>query len=565
MNTQQRSISFDHIGIGTALLRNRLVVPLNQREYSWEEEHVTYLFHDLAQAIDEQKSSYFLGTVVLTRGKDVSLEVADGQQRLATITILLAAIRDYFNAKNDDVLVTSLEEFLFTIVRETREKNPRLKLNVDDNEFFRMRILCREGTPERNTVTVQKLSHIRIQRAAELAKEHVRAIISVHSEENQTARLNYWVKDIEESAMVILLTVADDLNAYVMFETLNDRGLRTSQSDLVKNFLFSKADDRIAEAQQKWASMNGALESLEKDEPVTLTYLRHLVIALYGPTREREVFERVKQKVKSKQQSIEFLDMLADCSMDYVAISNPAHTKWNVYHPSIREYIRTLEPFQLEPMRPLMLAVTRRFSKQQVEKTFRQFVFWTVRFSIAGGWRTGSTEQAIAKAAKEVSDGRIHTADKLAAQLVDVLPTDAEFENRFASATVAKNSLARYYLRALELKAAGNSDPEWIPNDNTIINLEHVLPENPSADWRIDKAVVSAYFKRIGNMVLLKASANSLIGNKSFKEKKHIFQNATFLLTQQVASSTEWGTKEIEDRQKRLAKDAVKTWPILAP
>ncbi|MDO9333812.1 MAG: DUF262 domain-containing protein, partial [Dehalococcoidales bacterium] len=374
MNIQHRSITFDHIGIGTALLRNRLVVPLNQREYSWEDEHVTDLFYDLAQAIDGRKSSYFLGTIVLTRGKDNSLEVADGQQRLATTTILLAAIRDYFLARHDEMLVTSLEEFLFTIVRETREKNPRLILNVDDNEYFRKRILCREGTPERSTVTAQKQSHSRIERAAQLAQAHVQGIISVHSEENRIARLNYWVKYIEESTLVILLTVADDLNAYVMFETLNDRGLRTSQSDLVKNYLFAKAEDRIAEAQQKWASMNGALETLEKDEPVTLTYLRHLVIALYGHTREREVFERVKEKVASRQQAVEFLDTLADCAVDYVALSNPQHAKWNEYHPSIREYIRTLEPLQLIPMRPLMLAVARRFSKPEVEKAFRQFL-----------------------------------------------------------------------------------------------------------------------------------------------------------------------------------------------
>lgn len=565
MNVQQRSIEFNHIGIGTALLRNRLIVPLNQREYSWEDEHVTDLFYDLAQAIEGRKSSYFLGTIVLTRGSDGSFEVADGQQRLATTTILLAAIRDYFFTRHDEMLVTSLEDFLFTIVRETREKNPRLKLNVDDNEFFRRRILSREGTPERSSVTAQKQSHHRIERAAELARAHVQAIISVHSEENRIARLNNWVKFIEESATVIVLTVADDLNAYVMFETLNDRGLRTSQSDLVKNYLFAKADDRIAEAQQKWASMNGTLESLEKDEPVTLTYLRHLVIALHGHTREREVLERVKDKVASKQQAVEFLDMLADCAVDYIALSNPAHAKWNEYHPNIREYVRTLEPLQLIPMRPLMLAVARRFPKQQAEKAFRQFVCWSVRFLIAGGGRTGATEEALARAAKEVSDGHIRTAEQLVTQLTDVLPSDSVFENRFATATVSRNNIARYYLRALELKAQGHAEPEWIPNENTVINLEHVLPEKPGMDWAIDQRIVSAYYKRIGNMVLLQASVNNAIGNSSFATKRDTFKGSTFLLTNQVAEKATWGPLEIEDRQKELAKIAVATWPILAP
>ena len=562
---QHRGIDFEHIGIGIALKRNRLVVPLNQREYSWEEEHVKDLFYDLAQAIDGQKSSYFLGTIVLTRGKDDSLEVADGQQRLATVTILLAAIRDYFQSKRDDILVTSLEEFLFTIVRETREINPRLKLNVDDNEFFRKRILSRENTEERRSVTIQKRSHYLIEQAAKLAKEHVQAIISVHSEDNRTARLNLWVRYIENFANVILLTVADDLNAYVMFETLNDRGLRTSQSDLVKNFLFAKADDRINEAQQKWAIMMGSLESLEKDDPVSLTYLRHLIISLYGHTREREVFERIKQKITSKQQSIDFLETLAICASDYVAISNPMHAKWNQYNPNIREYIKALEPFQLEPMRPLMLAVTRRFPKTQVEKAFRHFIFWTVRFSIAGGWRTGATEEGIAKAAKEVSDGHINTVEQLAVILKDVLPEDVVFENRFAIATVSKNSLARYYLRALELKVAGKPEPEWVPNENTVINLEHILPENPSSEWGIDKGLVSSYFKRIGNMVLIQATVNTTIGNTTFDIKKEVFRQSGYSLTQQVAEKSVWGPLEIEERQKSLAKIAVTTWPMIAP
>jgi len=565
MDVKRGGLDFDHIGIGTALSRNRLTVPLNQREYSWGAEHVTDLFHDLAQSIDEQKSSYFLGTIVLTRAKDGSLEVADGQQRLATITILLAAIRDYFVSRHEEMLVTSLEGFLFTIVRETREKNPRLSLNVDDNEFFRKRILCREGDEERKTVVAQKASHNRIEQAAELAQSHVQGIISVHSEENRIARLNLWVKYIEDSALVILLTVADDLNAYVMFETLNDRGLRTSQSDLVKNYLFAKAEDRIKEAQQKWASMNGTLESLEKDEPVTLTYLRHLVITLYGHTREREVFERVKEKVTSRQQAVTFLETLADYAVDYVALSNPQHPKWNTYNPNIREYIRTLEPLQLIPMLPLMLAVAKKFSSSEAEKAFRQFLFWTVRFLIAGGGRTGATEEGLAKAAKEVTDGRIDTSVKLANQLKDVIPTDLTFENRFATASVSRNSLARYYLRAMEQQKSGVAEPEWIPNDNTVINLEHVLPENPGTGWKIDEAIASAYFKRIGNLVLLQKSVNVDIGNSYFETKKQAYKNSEFSLTKEVANKATWGSKEIEDRQKELAKIAVKTWPIAAP
>ena len=89
-------MDFDLLGTGTVLKRNRLAVPLNQREYSWTERNVQDLFQDLSEAMTSGKQAYFLGVIVLTTGEEDKLEIADGQQRLATTTILLAAIRDFF-------------------------------------------------------------------------------------------------------------------------------------------------------------------------------------------------------------------------------------------------------------------------------------------------------------------------------------------------------------------------------------------------------------------------------------------------------------------------------------
>src|SRR5438874_1782414 len=119
--TRQRMV-FEQVGIASVLMRHRMVVPLYQREYFWEEKEVLALFHDLGAAIEAGQPSYFLGTIVVTPNEDGTLEVVDGQQRLATVTILLAAIRDYFQKDQpDELLVQSLEEFLLKIVRETRE------------------------------------------------------------------------------------------------------------------------------------------------------------------------------------------------------------------------------------------------------------------------------------------------------------------------------------------------------------------------------------------------------------------------------------------------------------
>src|SRR6201989_1476031 len=94
-------IDFEHLGIGTVLSRYRLLVPPNQREYKWTKDYVLELLHDFSNALRRNTSSYFLGTIVLTGGDGGTWQVADGQQRLATTTVLLAAIRDYLYERNE--------------------------------------------------------------------------------------------------------------------------------------------------------------------------------------------------------------------------------------------------------------------------------------------------------------------------------------------------------------------------------------------------------------------------------------------------------------------------------
>lgn len=563
-SSKQDAINFEHIGIGTVLHHNRLVVPLNQREYSWEEEHVRELFEDFANAIANNKATYFLGTIVLTRGEGDIPEVSDGQQRLATTTILLAAIRDYFFRIEDKKRAESIEQdFLKTTDLETTETVPKLRLNVDDNEFFTKFITASPRTKERKTQP-SKESHRRIKAAAELIAKLLQDILAAYGKDStKISRLLEWVKFLRDGAQVIVLRVPDHINAFVMFETLNDRGLKASQADLLKNHLLGLAGDRIKEGQQKWAQMLGVLESLGKDD-ITVTYLHHLLITKNGPTKEREVFDKVKQTVNSQGRAIEFLDELADSANDYAALFNSDHKKWNEYGTNTRRYIATINrDLRVEQIRPLMFAVSKHFTPKEAKIAFQLFVFWSVRILIVGT-RGGLLDRNYAVNAQEIGSGKIKTAQELASALQDVIPSDALFQTAFSEARVSQAFLARYYLRALEISQKGQSDPELIPTDDeTSVNLEHLMPENPGEFWpNIDHDAVSAYFRRLGNMVIMQAKKNSMIGNSSFSDKKKELKQSAFLLTSEVAQSSSWGIAEIKERQKKLAELAVKTWPL---
>ena len=223
-------IQFEHKGIGNVLSQNRLRVPVNQREYAWEDEHVSELFSDLAGAV-ENDHPYFLGTIVLTHG-DEDPEVSDGQQRLATVTILLSAIRDYLKSTKDYARANSIEQdFLKTTDFETTDTIPRLRLNVDDNEFFKRYVVDGE-----HSVETCRESHKKIKQACAIASKHVSVILEPHQKQNaRTSTLQRWVRFLKEEAQVVLLRVPDHLDAFVMFETLNDRGLKASQADLIKD------------------------------------------------------------------------------------------------------------------------------------------------------------------------------------------------------------------------------------------------------------------------------------------------------------------------------------------
>ena len=168
--------------------------------------------------------------------------MVDGQQRLATTAILLAAIRDYLRSQNEEVLVESINnEFLTGIDRKGRSRVAKLRLNLDDAEFFN-EIIEKGEIPEQS-----RESHELIAEARREADKHVAKIVAPYDENSHGDLLNKWVTFIEDRALVVLLRVPDSVNAYKMFETLNDRGLRTSQADLIKNYLFGRAGDRLGE------------------------------------------------------------------------------------------------------------------------------------------------------------------------------------------------------------------------------------------------------------------------------------------------------------------------------
>ena len=559
------TIDFTYQGIGKLISGGRLRVPANQREYEWDEEHIEALCNDVSDAIIQKKEGYFLGTVVLTKSKDGFFEVVDGQQRLATTTMLIAVIRDILYGLEEARLVSGIEEkYLFGLDIKTEEDTPKLQLNTKDHEFYINNILANPAdTKRRNKLARNPHSNANVRGAATTLRKYLEETTKALTPSSKKILLKDWLDYLDERANLIVLTVPDDVNAYVMFETLNDRGLRVSQADLVKNYLFGQSGSRLPEAQAKWASMVRSLEVVDKEDTV-MDYLRLLSTIMYGLTRERQIFERIKPATNSPIKAITFLDTIDEFSSDYVAMLTPDHWKWDSYPQTIRRSVSTLNLLGVTQIRHLMLSVAHHFSKEEADKAFRLFVDWIVRMFIAGSGRIGRVENIYAGLAHGIhSKTDIRTAKALADRMSASIANDKDFEAAFAIAHVSKSKLARYYLDALERTASKNALPELIPNEDTkAVNLEHILPLNPELDENSEVSEVASYASRIGNLVLLNARGNSTLGNDDFVAKRPTLAASPLALTREVAQYTCWGIKEIEDRQRRLASLAVETWSL---
>ena len=478
--------------------------------------------------------------------------------------MLIALIRDMMFGLDEKRLAAGIEEgYLFGLDIKTEEDTPKLQLNTKDHEFYQSHILARPGDPKRKAkIEKSPRSNLRVREAASVIRKYFEEATKAMTAAARKGYLKDWLSYLDESAKLIVLTVPDDVNAYVMFETLNDRGLRVSQADLVKNYLFGQSGSRLSEAQAKWASMIRALETVDKED-TAIDYLRLISTLINGLTRERQVFERIKPLTSSPVKAVTFLDTIEAFSGDYVAMLTPEHYKWEDYPQSIRQSVSTLNLLGVTQIRHLMLAVAHHFNKEETAKSFRLFVDWIVRMFIAGSGRIGRVENVYATLAHQINSKiEIRTAKTLAERMAPNIASDREFEEAFARAYVSKTKLARYYLAKLEGAASGKGSPELIPNtDTAAVNLEHVLPIHATNVDAQRSEEYQDYTSRLGNLVLLNAGANSTIGNDTFEAKRSVFASSPFALTKNVATYEKWGISEIDDRQAKLAKLAVKTWP----
>jgi len=277
MEQQPKIIQADDKSIREMLDKTKYIVDFFQREYRWERKHIEQLIGDLTtkfSANHEQThrrkevrsyERYFLGPVVLSI-KDDGRSIIDGQQRLTSITLLLIYLNNLQKDRADKV---PIQELIFS--EKYSEKS--FNLQVEDRKE------CMEALYNGQDYDASEKGES-IQNIVDRYKD----IQELFPEELKEKSLPYFIDWLTENVIFVEILTYSDEDAYTIFETMNDRGLNLTPTEMLKGFILStiKDIDQKHEINELWKENILKLKKIYKDED--LEFLKSWLRAKFAET-----------------------------------------------------------------------------------------------------------------------------------------------------------------------------------------------------------------------------------------------------------------------------------------
>ncbi|MEK6243071.1 MAG: DUF262 domain-containing HNH endonuclease family protein [Pseudomonadota bacterium] len=576
MAQQQHMVSVTR-GIGQLISERRYFsVPQHQRDYAWPIGSVEQYVEDVVGALDRDDADYFLGLLVLV-ADDTSgtkrFEILDGQQRLATTTMIYAAIRQWLVENGFESEATKIQnEFIGISEIGVEEDEPRIVMNLNNQQIFQEIVVstCSLHELEAKTATAGRYTSTRKLCDAALRCRQLVASLAEAQGTDKKARagkLFDLAKYLRDNVQVNCLDVTAPENAYMIFESLNDRGIDLSVLDLLKNHLFRVAKGPgEQQIQTNWALMMARLGDRRADD-----FLKAFWTSRYGRIQRGRLFHELKRRYDSRAKVIQLSKELARVAEQYAGLEVADSELWKSHGAATQDTVRALDLLGGKQTHPIVLAALDRFDANELGKLLRSLVTLILRYQLIGRGRTGRLEIRAAAVAEGIYTKKHKHAKSAWDNLKAIIPPDDEFAQDFAKYENVKPAVARWLFRALELKYWVQKNPGKAPelapiHDPELVNLEHVLPRKPGAGWavaiKVDPKLVDDCASRFGNLCLLYKTGNKKVSSKAFAEKKPVLAASNILLTRQIATYPDWDRTSIDARQVELSKIAIAAWPV---
>jgi hypothetical protein len=541
-----KETDFDHDQLGHLLADHLLEVPRYQRSYAWEAENVEEFLDDLAKA-RAKGVSYFVGTTVFANSpnSDGRLQVVDGQQRLATTSVLLIAIRDLLSryGKNDQAEKMA-ERYLKGYVLSEEREVERLILSPKNQRAYDLLMDGEHGVLDDSDpiLTCYKICLSHLEELAPTAAEYQR-LMEVSAQ-------------LEKDVQVLVATASDLSEAYVIFETLNDRGADLTTADLLKNFLFSQAGPHMRFFEENWVSLETNF-----DKPDDLVkFIRYEYASRHGAVSTRKLYRAIQEDLTQEGADAKgYLLRLADAQKIYLALRDPDNQYWSDVQVDVRDALLAYRRFGFESSIPVLLAAFLHWRKSSAAKLLVKMSQWSVRSLFAGKIGARLSEDAFGQAAVAISSEAARTQADVRSHLNKLIPTDTVFKAAFCAFGPVAPGRAKYLLAMLEKANSrrSNKSPRLLDWASNGINIEHVLSQHSA---KVDDSV-SAVVDEIGNLALLEKKLNRDLGDMAFGFKREAYAGSDFALTKNLAQLDAWDVDAIQNRTAELASIACIAWP----
>ena len=539
-------------------------VPPYQRDYSWKEEQWEDLWNDILQLRSNREERHYLGALVVEAEDDREFLIIDGQQRLATLSLLALAVLSMLDSMAEAGIDSESNSERSRELRNRflGEKDPaslversRLRLNDTDNAFYQDRLI-----QLRRPLNLRKLpkSNRQLWQCYQYFIKRLGDLDELQADGLAVASL--LSETVARQLLFILITVDDELNAYTVFETLNARGLELTTTDLLKNYLFSKIriPAELESLQRRWGALIETVGQGKFPE-----FLRYHLLCERPKVRSQRLFKLVRDRTRTAEDVFGLLDALEHRAELYAAILDPNHGYW-VDLPAAKKHVAELKLFRVRQPMPLLFAAWEGFSEQDFVRVLKLVSAISFRFSIVSRLNTHALEPVYHRAAKAVIGGAASTLTKVFECVKEIYVDDEKIRQDFALLVIntrgRRKRLVKYILARLEETLSGRPcDPDTDP-----ATIEHVLPENPALSWEesypSDRWEQGVY--RLGNLTLLEGALNRKAGNQEYSSKLRAYGKSRYVLTTQIPEMApeEWTEDLVAKRQEHLARQATHVW-----
>lgn len=559
MKSGYKEIGFGKLTIAK-VFEEWYTVPAYQRHYVWDSDNVNDMLYDFsANYIDHDNEEYFLGSYII-QSKDGDNDLLDGQQRITTLFLLFAFLRD-FDASSPDVK-ENCNDLILQKANSIRRIKERVRLSYEirgNVKKFIEEYLVTPGSITEHWNEIEKKADdkresISIQRMCN-ALVCYKEFFSKHTYINIDAFLSFILNNV-----VMVYISADSLeDAFRLFSVMNDRGQKLSNADILKSANLEKIEDDkdMNNYAREWENMQ---EDLGNDFDRFLAYIRTMLLKKRAKASLLDEYEKLIFKAGLIAPGKDFFNYVFKAFTDYNTLISLNDNDDSEYCTLIR-ILKNCMPST--DWIPVVLSYGRKFGNKELLK----FTLNVARKNIADAVCGKTPSHRI----DNLND--IITLVDESADIESVLNAKEyyAFDEELFMANIQSEVYGRRYtyalLMLLEWKYKDKS--EW--KEFGTISIEHILPQNPKngSQWvrDFDEAQRNYYTHRIGNLCLIGRRKNSSLGNLDYQEKlkKYFEKNiGSFAHTQKIYKRypTEWTPATVEENQQRVISDLMDIFGI---